>query len=427
MPKSRKIVMMLVALLGAILLWLYVVTVVAPEATTRVSSIPINIDGTVVLGERGLIITDQDVSTLSVDLSTSRVNLTKLNAETIRVNADASKIREPGIYALTCTVTFPDTVRSSDVDLIRKSVESVTVTVTRLDTKTLPVDLVWTGAVKDGYLLEAEKAVFDPEKIVISGSESDVSQVERAVVEYDVSDLEETVTETLDVKLLNADGEEVSFTSENTTVSATQVSMTLPMSRTKELTLKLDTIEGGGVTNDNVQIDIEPKSIRVKGSADVIDQLEDEYVLDTLDLSVLPDEKEMSFNLTLPNGVTNMSGETRAVAVIRITGVSYSSIPISDIRLINAPAEYRCESSTRIAYVTVRGGTEEIREIRSNENNGIYIEVDLTDYTNPGVYTVPGVVVNESHPNISVSASVEIGILISEPEPETEPPTENEG
>ena len=44
MSQSRKIVMMLVALLGAVLLWLYVVTFVTPEDTFTVSSIPIIID-----------------------------------------------------------------------------------------------------------------------------------------------------------------------------------------------------------------------------------------------------------------------------------------------------------------------------------------------------------------------------------------------
>ena len=93
MSRRRKLVTMLVSLLGAILLWLYVVSTVAPEVTTRVSAIPINLDGSIVLEERNLIITGCSAETLSLELSTSRVNLSKLNADSIRVNADASKIR----------------------------------------------------------------------------------------------------------------------------------------------------------------------------------------------------------------------------------------------------------------------------------------------------------------------------------------------
>ena len=66
MFRGHRIVTMLVSLLAAVLLWLYVVTVVAPETTTRVSEIPISIDGTFGLEERGLKITAQDVQSLAL-------------------------------------------------------------------------------------------------------------------------------------------------------------------------------------------------------------------------------------------------------------------------------------------------------------------------------------------------------------------------
>ena len=135
---TKKFVFAIASFLAAILLWLYVVTVVAPEASTTVSGIPISIDGTIVLEERGLVITYQDVTTLSLSVNTSRVNLSKLNADSIRVNADASRIREPGEYALSCVITFPDTVRSSEVDLLRKSPDAVKITVSRLEKRPFP-------------------------------------------------------------------------------------------------------------------------------------------------------------------------------------------------------------------------------------------------------------------------------------------------
>ena len=246
MLQGRKIGFMLVSLLAAVLLWLYVVTVVAPEATTRVSGIPINIDGTIVLEERDLIITSQDVSTLALEVSTSRVNLSKLNADTIRVNADASKIREPGEYALTCTVTFPDTIRSSDVDILRKSVETVNITVARLQKKTFPVMLSWSGSVLEGYLFDAENTEIEPDEVTVIGPEEEIAKIARAVVRYDVSDLEETSIVTVPIEFLNSDNETVEF-SEMTSVSANRVSLSLPVLRTREITLALDLVEGGGM------------------------------------------------------------------------------------------------------------------------------------------------------------------------------------
>ena len=97
---TKKFVFAIASFLAAILLWLYVVTAVAPEASTTVSGIPISIDGTIVLEERGLVITYQDVTTLSLSVNTSRVNLSKLKNG--RVSAIRFSTLEAICRALDC-------------------------------------------------------------------------------------------------------------------------------------------------------------------------------------------------------------------------------------------------------------------------------------------------------------------------------------
>ena len=420
---TKKLVFMLIALLAATLLWLYVVTVVSPESTTTVSAIPISIDGATVLEERGLIVTAQDVSTLNMSLSASRVNLSKLNAESIRVNADASRIRSPGIYAVTCTVTFPDTVRSSEVDILRKSVDSVTITVERLDRKSFPIDLNWTGTVQEGYLLEAESGELEPDTVTVIGPESDLKRIAKAVVNYDVSDLEETAIEVLPITFLDENGDVVAL-GEMSDVSPEEVSLTIPVVRTKKINLRVDLKEGGGVTADNAELTLDVETIRVKGAAELIDALEDTLVLGSVDLATVTNGEELSFDLSLPVGVTNIGGEETVKAKVRLFGVTTDEISVTDIRLVNEPAGYRTELSTRTVRVKVRGSTDEIREIKSNAANGIYVLVDLAEYSQTGVFTVSGRVVNETHPAVSVAETVEIGVEISGQTPDLTPPPE---
>ena len=418
--QTRKLVMMLASLLAAILLWLYVVTSVAPEATTRVGGIQIHLDGTIVLEERGLIITAQDADLLSLEVSTSRINLSKLNAESIRVNADASKIREPGEYTLSCTVTFPDTVRSSNVQILRKTPDSVKITVSKLVSQPVPVKLNLTGSVKAGYSVEAGGAILDPEEIVVVGPEEEVAKIDKAVVSYDVSSLEETAIVSLPVVFLNADGEEIEF-SEHTTVSVPTVNLTLPVLRTREIKMGVQLQAGGGVNEQNAIVKVNPETIRVKGAADVIEALDDPFLLGTVDLSEITSHEERTFPLALPAGVTNISGETEVSVTIDLKGVSSATIPISDIRIINAPEGYQTELSTRTVNVNVRGGTEEINELKQNKNNGIYVLVDLADYTQDGAFTVTGTIINETHPSVSVGKTVDIGIVITADEPKPGP------
>lgn len=432
MSRSRNIVMMLVALLGAVLLWLYVVTFVTPEDTKRINSIPININGVKYLQDNDLRIMSQDITTIAVEYRTSRVNFSKLTADTIRVSADASWIEEPGVYELECVVDPPEAIKN-EVVLTQQKPEKVTITVAKLARKTLSeITLKWGGAVKEGYLMEAP--VFEPMEISLVGPESEVSQVAQAIVYYeDVSNLEDTVMETLPVTFLNELGEEVQLT-EATSVTPTEVTMTLPVYRTKKLTLALDILEGGGIKEENVEIEITPETIWVKGSDEDLDQLEDVFIIGSLDLSDVKDmaeQEQRTYPLNLPAGISNTIHETDAVVTIRINGVKRETINISDIRLVKPPSDYNYQSFTTSVPVAVRGSEEDIQRILEDASNGIYIRVDLTEYTDTGVYLIPAEVVSEKYPDIAAVEPVSIGVVVSEPEPEPEPsteaPTENEG
>lgn len=414
MPKSRKVVTMLISLLAAVLLWLYVVTAIAPEVTTNVSNIPINIDGTVILDNRNLMIVDQDVTSVALDISTSRANVSKLNANSIRVNANAGSLDHPGQFPLSCTVIYPDTVRDSEVSTVRISPAVVNVTVAEKKEISLPVKLNWTGSMKEGFLFDTENVEIEPRSVTVSGPAEEIAKIAECEVDYDVTSLEDSVVETVPLSFRDAEGETLEL-SELITVSDTQASVTLPVLRTKTLSLKLELREGGGVTAENAEITLTPETITVKGAAEVINALPDELVVGELDLATVEERETRSYSLPLPSNVTNSSGETSVSADIRIKGVRTDAISVSNIQLVNVAAGYQVEASTRTARVTVRGSIEEIRKLKQKTDSGVYIVVDFSnyDYERIGAFTVAGRVVNESYPSVSMPETVEIDVVVS--------------
>ena len=425
MFQGRRIVTLLISILASVLLWLYVVTNITPEATKPVGSIPIVVDGADTLRDRGLVITSQNPGYLSLDLKASRADLSKLTSKTILVSADASKIKEAGTHQLSCEVTFPDTVRGGDVDIQRKSVEYVTVSVTQLEKRSFPIQLVSIGSVKEGFLLEAASAVLNPAEVVVTGPEEEVSKIDKVIVEYDVSDLEDTETVTAPIRFLDKDKEEVSF-SDLVETGNTEIELTLPVVRRRELTLGVSFIEGGGIKTENASVQLMPPSIVVTGPANVIDDLPDPYPLGEVNLEDMSSYYEVkTFLLNLPAGVTNKSGVTEVNAVIRLSGVKTDTISVSDIRILNKPNGYLTELSTQAVTLNVRGGEEEINQIKESNDNGIYVEVDLKDHLQTGAFTVKGVVYNPLHPNVSVQATVEgIAVKIYQPDQPFEPDNE---
>lgn len=422
--KGRKIITLLVSLLAAALLWLYVITTVAPEMNVRIPNIPVTLDGSMVLEERGLLVTNLATESITLELNTSRVNLPKLSASNIRISTDVSKIREPGDYDLSYTVTFPDTVKSNDVDILRKSSNTVRVTVTRVLTKPVPITLDWSGSLREGLLFESKEIQLDPMEVVVEGPDYEVEEVTQAVVSYDVSKLEQTEIVTLPIVLKDKEGNQVSF-SDYTTVSASEASVTLPVVQTKELALTVNLIPGGGVMEENADVIIDPTSIRVKGAPDVLNELSEDLEIGTIDLSEIADKQTFTFKITLQKGVTNMSGETEANVTVIIKDVQTDTISVSDIRLVNAPDGYVTEVTNRVVQITVRGTVNAIQALKSDKNNGIYVEVNAQDYTGTGQYGLTGRVVNDKYSMIGIVGSPEVNIVISEPvipEPVQNPP-----
>ena len=409
--KKHKIIALLIAVPAAILLWIYVVSTVSPETRGSVGGIPVSIEGNLVLEERGLVITEQFTESVSLELNTNRANFAKLSRENIRISADASKITEAGEYALSYTVSFPDTVNGNDIEIVHKSTETIRVNVAQVIRKTLEIELDWTGAVKEGYLFEAESVVPDPAEILLTGPDTEIEQVKRAVLQYDISGLEQTTIETLDILLLNEEGEQVEL-SDFCTVSAAQSSLTLPIQRTKQLKLTAELIPGGGVQEENAELRFTPETIQVKGTSSLVDMLSDEFSVGSIDLStVLDDEMDFTFPLTLPVGVTCMSGEESVDAKLTISGVKTVSIPVTNIDLINEPEGFSVDVTSKMIYVNVRGSSAEVSAMTEQD---IRVTVDLQGTTQTGAFTKTARVVVMNHPNVGVVGSVEVGLLVSD-------------
>ena len=435
MSRSRKIVLMLVSLLGAVVLWLYVVTNVATEATKWVRNIPIVINGASFRGERVeiysqgkyYVITDQDIDSVSLEISASRANMNKLNANTIGVTASVGRtpISRPGEYELDLSISdLPNTVRSGDVQIIAQSNAKVRITVDELiENRPIDIELETTGTRNPDYVVETESAELSPGYVYVTGPKSEVDQISKAVVSCDISNLRADVEQTLPVRLLNAAGEELTF-SELTSVSETESRMILSVNRMRELKITLGYEEGPGVSTGDVRAVISPETITVKGPNEVVDRLGGLWLLDdSIDLNEIDLHWTKDYELNLPLGVTNVSGQTEIHVELQLDGIVDRHLTVKEdhIRIINAPpAGLHPEIVTKEAQVPIRGKISEVQRLLNSGGEGILIELDLSDCTEPGSYTIQGIVVNSGGSKVSAK-NVEISVMVS-----VEAPSETE-
>ena len=93
---KNKFAAALFSLIVAFGIWLYVITTVSPGSEDTFSNIPVTLQNEAALSERGLMVTTQDVPTVTLRLSGNRSDLIKLNSSNIVLTADLSGIYEPG-------------------------------------------------------------------------------------------------------------------------------------------------------------------------------------------------------------------------------------------------------------------------------------------------------------------------------------------
>jgi YbbR domain-containing protein len=117
-------------------------------------------------------------------------------------------------------------------------------------------------------------------------------------------------------------------------------------------------IYGGGVTEKNSQILIEPASILVSGSEESLADLGDTLIIGEVDLSKLNVEMNQTFDIVLPAGVTNrtMAGdEHKADVTIIFPDLKSATYTITNIVPVNVPNGARFELVTTQFSITLRG------------------------------------------------------------------------
>ena len=352
--QRNKIVSMLLSLAIAMGLWLYVITTVSPGWTETISGIPVVFEGeTVLREERGLMITSNQTATVSLKLSGNRSDLAKLDKNNITIKVDLTKIYDPGQHEMIFSYAFPGDVPSNAVTVESKYPDNIAVTVERRETKEVPVKVTYVGSVPEGYLTDTENAVLDYPYVNVQGPSSVIGQIDHAEIQVDLNERTESIGESYRYTLCDAESNPVDV--EQVTTNTAEVRLDLKIQRWVELKLELTVNYGGGATASTSYVDIVPQTIKVSGSDAVLDSLGGKLNLGTVNLAEITENTELAFTITLPEGVTNLTGVTEAAANISFIGLTTREFSVSNIKAINVPEGLECDLMAEVIKINLRG------------------------------------------------------------------------
>lgn len=408
----------------ATLLWLYVITTVSPGTKQTFYNIPLVLGNESVLTERGLMITYQSATSVNLELSGTRTDLAKVNAGNITVKADLSNIYEPGNQiAVSYTTSFPGNVANNAFVTESRSPSRIYLNVECRVSKSIPVEVKWGGSVPDGFIADRENKLLEYPTVQISGPESVANQIEKAVIEVDLTDQRESISWDSSYTLCNGADEPVD--AELITTDVDQIHLEVRIQRVKDIALTYHLVEGGGAKAENVEISLSTDKIRVSGSEAALDLMGDQLVVGTIDLSEVASNMNKTFTIPLEEGITNLTGISEVTATITLKGLSTKEFQISQITPVNVPDGLEVELITQVLNLRVRGPVDQIARLKLGD---VRVVVDFTG-AEIGTTTFPvRAVFTDGFRDVgilgtlSVSASVmEAGTLAEQTEASSEP------
>ena len=359
----------------AMALWLYVITTVSPGSKETYYNIPVVLANESVLTERGLMITSQSATTATLVLSGNRTDLSKVDQSNITLKADLSAIYEPGNQIpITYTTSFPGNVASNAFVIESKTPGRIYLNVERRVSKAIPVELKWIGSVPEGFIADRDNAVLEYPTIQLTGPQSVADQIEKAVIEVDLTDQRESISWDCTYTLCNAAGEPVD--AGLITTNAEQIHLEVKIQRVKDVQLVYQLVEGGGAKAENAQITLSMDKIRISGSEAALELMGDQLVVGTIDLTEISEDTVKTFTIPLDEGITNLTGVAEVTADIRLTGLGTKDFLIRQINVVNVPEGLEVELITQELTVKLRGPSAQIAELTDED---VMIVVDFTN------------------------------------------------
>lgn len=416
---TRNLGLKLASLVLAFVLWFLVAQIYDPKDTVTFNNIQVRLINTELLDEEGKVYEVLDNSNLVRVTVTGPQSIVKseLRRSDIVAEADISKLTDINTIAITyyCENVSNDSVEiKGNHDSVRLNVEDKTSKWIKLESNTI-------GEVASGYLIG--NVTLDQTNIEVTGPKSAISQVDHAGVDINVTDSTSSLSANVDIKLYDADDNELTLESVKKNVNSAH--MMVEVLATKEVPVE---IEYMGVPEDGYmatgEVESSVPTVRIAGTASALVGIsaitvpEDRMNItgqsgDLVDIINL--KEYLPSNVRLAN--KSFDGKITATVYIEPIDTKDLTIPADNISITGVPDGMEAEvTSTAEEYnITVSGLTRDVSILRDSSVTGVldlnqWMEDNGLEELTPGNYTIP-VTFNLSE-DITVDTDVNIHIRL---------------
>ena len=395
---TRNLGLKLASLLLAFVLWFLVAQIYDPKDTVTFNNIQVRLINTELLDEEGKVYEVLDNSNLVRVTVTGPQSIVKseLRRSDIVAEADMSKLTDINTIAITyyCENISNDSVEiKGNHDSVRLNVEDKTSKWIKLESNTI-------GDVASGYMIG--NVTLDQTNIEVTGPKSAISQVDHAGVDINVTDSTTSLSANVDIKLYDADDNELVLESVKKNVDSAY--MTVEVLATKEVPVE---IEYMGVPEDGYmatgEVESSVPTVRIAGTASTLAGISAITVSeDRMNITGQTDNLVDIINLKeyLPANVrlADKSFDGKITATVYIEPIVSKDLTVAaeNISVTGVPDGMEAEiTSTAEEYnITVSGLSRDVSILHDSSVTGIlnltqWMEDNGVEELTPGTYTIP--------------------------------------
>ena len=409
----------IIAFIFAVFLWFIVVNLDNPVGSSTFRDIPVQILNEDIRKSAGEVYQVEGDQTVTVVVYATREGRQKLTSDNIVATADIKQIDSTGrLVPIEVSISG-----FSGENITAEAVpRNLTIQREKSGKKVLPLTVDTDGiGLADGYMLG--DATVKPDQVTITGAESVLAQVDRAVAQTgDVDGISEDTVLSANLVLYDANGNELNQSQIENNLGKNGLSVSVEVLRVKSIPVVFDVTGAPAEGYKYTGCTSTPESVQVCGKSEDIDKMSEiDVPASLIDISGASESVEMTVDIKpyLPEEVELVDENSANVTVtvkIEEEGTLSIDFMVSSIKLNNL-AENLQVSYEPDAEITLRfTGDEDLLDTLDISNA---VSVDLGDYDEPGTYDVP---VRVNLPaGISLDGQVSVRLILEEKTTEDNP------
>ena len=370
---DSKIFWAITALILSFVFWLYVTSVENDNIRQTFRGVRVELAGESLLRDsKSLVVTGLSTNTVSIELVGPRRVVSSLSSEDLAAQIDVSKLSQSAYASMQYTVSYPSRIDTSGISVTRKVPDTINFTVSKLNSKSIPVRGSFDGSIAGGYT--AQPVTFEPSEITVSGPDAFLRNISYAWVSFSAIDVSTTYSIETGFTLMTAEDEPAG--TDGVTCSTDVVKATLPILEMKELPLTVNLIYGAGANESNTKVSVEPESIILAGDSAILDAMNNIPVA-TISLADFNATYSYTYPISFDNSLINVEGITEAEVKVEIIGLENRNFTVRNIQCRGVTEGYEAEVLSKALTVKLRGTPESLAKITSEDLVAI---ADLSDY-----------------------------------------------